>query len=57
MDSPLAEMKGEYETIKSDAEKKSSVKFQRQMMLAAVSGLEFLNGRFDPFDLKLDGWS
>ena len=56
MDSPLAEMKGEYETIKSDAEKKSSVKFQRQMMLAAVSGLEFLNGRFDPFDLTLDGW-
>ena len=57
MDSPLAEMKGEYETIKADAEKKSSIKFQRQMMLAAVSGLEFLNGRFDPFDLKLDGWS
>lgn len=57
MDSPLAEMKGEFETIKADAEKKSSVKFQRQMMLAAVSGLEFLNGRFDPFDLKLDGWS
>ena len=26
-------------------------------MLAAVSGLEFLNGRFDPFDIKLDGWS
>ena len=50
-------MKGEFETIKADAEKKSSVKFQRQMMLAAVSGLEFLNGRFDPFDLKLDGWS
>ena len=57
MDSPLAEMQGEFETIKADAEKKSSVKFQRQMMLAAVSGLEFLNGRFDPFDLKLDGWS
>ena len=27
------------------------------MLLAFVSGLEFLNGRFDPFDLKLDGWS
>jgi len=26
------------------------------MLLAFVSGLEFLNGRFDPFDLKLDGW-
>ena len=57
MDSPLAEMKGEYEMIKSEKEKKNSVKFQAKMLLAFVSGLEFLNGRFDPFDLKLDGWS
>jgi hypothetical protein len=57
MDSPLAEMKGEYEMIKSEKEKKNSVKFQAKMLLALVSGLEFLNGRFDPFDLKLDGWS
>ena len=57
MDSPLAEMKGEYEMIKNEREKKNSVKFQQKMLLAFVSGLEFLNGRFDPFDLKLDGWS
>ena len=57
MDSPLAEMKGEYEMIKSEKEKKNSIKFQAKMLLAFVSGLEFLNGRFDPFDLKLDGWS
>jgi len=57
MESPLAEMKGEYEMIKADKEKKSSVKFQQKMLLAFVSGLEFLNGKFDPFDLKLDGWS
>jgi len=25
--------------------------------MAAVSGLEFLNSRFDPFDIKLDGWA
>ena len=25
--------------------------------MAFVSGLEFLNNRFDPFDVKLDGWS
>ena len=25
--------------------------------MAAVSALEFLNNKFDPFDLKLDGWS
>ena len=26
-------------------------------MMAAVSGAEFLNSKFDPFDVKLDGWS
>lgn len=57
MDSPLAEMKGEFEMIKSEKEKKNSIKFQSKMLLAFVSGLEFLNSRFDPFDLKLDGWS
>jgi hypothetical protein len=57
MDSPLDEMKGEFEMIKNEREKKNSVKFQAKMLLAFVSGLEFLNGRFDPFDLKLDGWS
>ena len=57
MDSPLDEMKGEYEMIKADKEKKNSIKFQQKMLLAFVSGLEFLNNKFDPFDLKLDGWS
>lgn len=57
MESPLSEMKGEYEMIKADKEKKNSIKFQQKMLLAFVSGLEFLNGKFDPFDLKLDGWS
>ena len=57
MDSSLAEMKGEYEMIKNEKEKKNSIKFQGKMLMAFVSGLEFLNGRFDPFDLKLDGWS
>ena len=27
------------------------------MLMAFVSGLEFLNQKFDPFDLKLDGWA
>ena len=25
--------------------------------MAAVSAIEFLNSKFDPFDIKLDGWS
>ena len=57
MDSSLLEMQGEYETIKSEREKQNSVKFQRRMMMAAITGLEFMNNRFDPFDFKLDGWS
>ena len=57
MDSNLDEMKGEYEMIKAEKEKKSSVKFQGKMLMAFVSGLEFLNQKFDPFDLKLDGWA
>ena len=27
------------------------------MLMAAITGLEFLNSKFDPFDLKLDGWA
>jgi hypothetical protein len=27
------------------------------MLMACITGLEFLNNKFDPFDLKLDGWS
>ena len=56
MDSNLAEMKGEYEMIISEKEKKNSVKFQQKMLMACVTGLEFLNNKFDPFDVNLDGW-
>jgi len=57
MDSPLDEMKGEYEMIISEKETSNSVKFQGRMLMAAITGLEFLNNKFDPFDVKLDGWS
>tara|TARA_B100000963_G_scaffold348556_2_gene356349 strand:+ start:26685 stop:28118 length:1434 start_codon:yes stop_codon:yes gene_type:complete len=57
MDSNLLEMKGEYETLMAEKEKSNSIKFQGKMLMAFVSGLEFLNNRFDPFDIKLDGWA
>ena len=56
MESSLMEMQGEYETIMEEKEKQNSIKFQGNMMMAAINGLEFLNNRFDPFDIKLDGW-
>lgn len=57
MDSPLAEMQGEYETIMEEKTKQNSIKFQGNMMMAVINGIEFLNNKFDPFDIKLDGWS
>jgi len=57
MESPLAEMQGEYETIMEEKTRLNSVKFQGNMLMAVINGIEFLNNRFDPFDIKLDGWS
>jgi len=57
MESSLAEMKGEYELIIAEKERTNSCKFQGRMLMAMVTGLEFLNNRFDPFDIKLDGWA
>ena len=56
MESPITEMKGEYEMIISEKERSNSIKFQGKMLMAAITGIEFLNNRFDPFDVKLDGW-
>jgi hypothetical protein len=56
MDSDLAEMQGEYEMIMEEKTKQNSVKFQGNMMMAIINGIEFLNNRFDPFDIKIDGW-
>jgi hypothetical protein len=56
MESSLAEMQGEYEMIIAEKERKNSCKFQAKMLMAAITGLEFLNNKFDPFDVKLDGW-
>jgi len=57
MDSSLQEMMGEYETIMEEKTKQNSVKFQGNMLMAIINGIEFLNNKFDPFDVKLDGWS
>ena len=57
MDSELNEMKGEYEFLMNEKEKKNSVKFQGKVLNTLITGIEFLNNKFDPFDIKLDGWS
>ena len=57
MDSSLDEMRGEYEYILAEKERKNSVQFQGKVLTTLITGLEFLNSKVDPFDIKLDGWS
>ena len=57
MDSDYIEMKREFERITRKLEIDKSVRFQRKMLIAFVTAIEFMNTKFDPMDLKLDGWS
>jgi hypothetical protein len=57
MSSDYDEMKYEYERLLHQRKMDNSVKMQRRMLITFVSGAEWLNGRFDPFDIKLEGWS
>jgi hypothetical protein len=34
-----------------------SIKFSRRMLIACVTGLEFLNKKYNPFEIQLEGWS
>jgi len=57
MDNTLEEIKQEYSRLVDARNLETSIRFQRQMMVGVVTGMQYLNDRFDPFDLKLDGWS
>ena len=55
--SDIEEIRTEYKRLTYAIECERAIKFQKRMLIACVTGLEFLNKRFDPFDLQLDGWS
>ena len=57
MSSKLSDLRFELELHKNNAEVDASVKFQQKLLMAAITGLEFANKRFDPIGAKLDGWS
>ena len=57
MASDFNEVKAEFERLTRHRECDQSVKFQRKMMVAFITAIEFLNTKFDPLDLKLNGWS
>jgi hypothetical protein len=57
MDNNLEEIKQEFDRLVDARNLEGSLRFQRQALMGIVTGLEWLNNRFDPFDLNLDGWS
>lgn len=57
INSNINEMRQEANRIKREIEVNSSIKFSRRMLMACVTGIEFMNKRYDPFDVHLDGWS
>ncbi len=57
MDNSLEEVKQEYMRLVDARNLEASLRFQRQALMGVVTGIEWLNDRFDPFDLNLDGWS
>ena len=57
MNSNIHEMRSSYERMKREKEIDAAVRFQRKMLMGFVTGCEFLNTRYNPFSVELNGWS
>lgn len=57
LDNSLDEIKQEYLRLVDARQMEASLRFQRQMLMGVITGMEWMNNKFDPFDLKLEGWS
>ena len=55
--SPIDDLRNEVKRITYSIDVDQSVRFSRRMLIACVTGLEFLNKRYNPFEIQLDGWS
>jgi hypothetical protein len=53
----LDEINAEVAKRKDSKGLEASLRFQRSMMTTVTSGMEFLNSRYDPLGVHLDGWS
>lgn len=57
MANTLDEIQAEVDRRKDSKALEASIRFQRSMLTTVTNGMEFLNSRFDPLGVKLDGWS
>lgn len=57
MHSNIHDMRNEYDVLQKNAQVEASIRFQRKILIALTSGMEFLNTKYDPFNVDLGGWS
>jgi len=57
MTNSLEEIKAEYGRVVDTRNLEASLKFQRNALMTFATGAEFLNNRFNPFEVNLEGWS
>ena len=50
-------IRAEIKRMETELNSQKMVKFARKFLIAMVSGIEFLNARYDPVGLHLNGWS
>jgi len=56
--SSIEDIRLEYKRVTFSTEMDRGLSFARKMLVTTVTGLEFLNTRFDPFDgVNLEGWA
>ena len=55
--SPVDELRNEVKRITYSIDVDKSIKFSRRMLIACTTGLEFMNKKYNPFEIQLDGWS
>ena len=53
----LEEINAEVARRKDSKGLEASIRFQRSMLTTVTSGMEFLNSKYDPLGVALDGWS
>lgn len=54
--SSLEELRMEYRNQSKALEAAASIKMMKRGLIFCVTGIEFLNRKYDPLNIKLDGW-
>lgn len=55
--SSLEDLRSEYESIRREANLEQGLQVSKNLLISTCSLLEYLNNKFDPMDIVLDGWS